>query len=120
MDRQLGLLSSNRNDPNAKKIFESLKEFFTLAYELEFKPAIWKYYPTPTFKKLIKTLDTLQEVVSRYVQEAMNRIEEQKKLGLAEKPDSEKSVLEKLVTVDKKIAQVMAIDMLMAGVDTVI
>lgn len=50
----------------------------------------------------------------------MDRIEEQKKLGLAEKPDSEKSVLEKLVTVDKKIAQVMAIDMLMAGVDTVI
>ncbi|KAM7344954.1 cytochrome P450 CYP12A2-like [Cochliomyia hominivorax] len=118
LDKQLGLLSSNRNDPKAKRIFESLKEFFTLGYEIEFKPSIWKYYQTTTFKKLVKALDNLQETTSSYVQEAMERIEESKRLRLPEKPESEKSVLEKLLKVDKKIAEVMAIDMLMAGVDT--
>lgn len=34
--------------------------------------------------------------------------------------NSEESVLQKLLKIDKKLAIVMALDMLMAGVDTVI
>lgn len=119
LDKQLGLLTDKRNDPTASKLFQSLNDFFTLAYEIEFKPSIWRYYQTKTFKKLINAIDTLQSTASNYVQEALERIDQQKRQGLPEKPENEKSVLEKLVKIDNKIAEVMAIDMLMAGVDTV-
>ncbi|XP_059224404.1 cytochrome P450 CYP12A2 isoform X2 [Stomoxys calcitrans] len=118
LDKQLGLLSENRNDPKARQIFDCLTDFFALGYEIEFKPSIWKYFATPSYKKLIKALDTMQEITSGYIQEAIDRLEAEKKAGVPEKPESEKSVLEKLLKIDPKIAKVMAIDMLMAGVDT--
>lgn len=37
----------------------------------------------------------------------------------SDKPDHEKSVLERLAKVDKKLAFAMAIDMMIAGIDTV-
>lgn len=37
----------------------------------------------------------------------------------SDKPDHEKSVLERLAKVDKKVAFAMAIDMIIAGIDTV-
>ncbi|XP_023033142.1 cytochrome P450 CYP12A2 [Drosophila willistoni] len=114
LDKQLGLLKDNRNDPNAKKLFEGLNAFFHLAAEIEFKPAVWRYIATPTYKKIIKVLDEVQEVTSYYVNEALTRLEQNPTI----KPEHEKSVLEKLIKIDKKVATVMAMDMLMAGVDT--
>lgn len=37
----------------------------------------------------------------------------------ARKPEHDKSVFEKLVAIDKKVAMVMTLDMLGAGIDTV-
>ncbi|XP_075168743.1 cytochrome P450 CYP12A2-like [Haematobia irritans] len=118
LDRQLGLLSGNRSDPKARQIFDCLNVFFALGYEIEFKPSIWKYIATPTYRKIIQAMDTMQEITSGYIEEAINRMEQEKQAGIPEKPESEKSVLEKLLKIDPKIAKVMAIDMLMAGVDT--
>ncbi|XP_005177073.1 cytochrome P450 CYP12A2-like [Musca domestica] len=118
LDKQLGLLSDNRNDPKARKIFDSLTEFFTLGFQIEFQPSIWKYIETPTYKKLIKAMDTMQDTIASYIQEAIERMEAEEKAGVPPKAESEQSVLEKLLKVDKKIAQVMAMDMLLAGVDT--
>ena len=119
LDKQFGFITKNRDNPTAKQLFQSLTDFFTLSMDIEFKPSIWKYYKTPTFKKLMKTLDDILDITSAYVNEAIERIEQEQKEGKPEKPESEKSVLEKLIKIDKKIAMVMAMDMLMAGVDTV-
>lgn len=119
LDKQLGLITTNRDNPDLKELFRLLNEFFRLATIIELKPPIWKYFKTSTFKKFMKNLDGLLEISNKYVNEAIERIEEDKRNGVPEKADSEKSVLEKLVKVDKKIASVMAIDMLLAGVDTV-
>lgn len=100
-------------------MFKSLTEFFNYSMELELKPSIWKYYRTPTMKKVIKSLDHITKITTMYIEEAISRIENESKSDAAEKPHSEKSVLEKLIKVDKKIAMVMAMDLLMAGVDTV-
>ncbi|XP_073817037.1 cytochrome P450 CYP12A2-like isoform X2 [Musca autumnalis] len=118
LDKQLGLLSTNRENPVAKRMFQALTDFFTYSLEIEFKPSIWKYYKTSTFMKLMKCLDEITDITKGFVEEAIARLEEERKNGMPEKPDSEKSVLEKLVKIDKKIAMVMAMDMLMAGVDT--
>ncbi|XP_065371242.1 cytochrome P450 CYP12A2-like [Calliphora vicina] len=118
LDKQLGLIRKNRDNPMAKQLFQALNDFFTYSLEIEFKPSIWRYYKTPTFKKLMKALDDIVDVTSSYVNEAIERIEEERKSGVPEKPEHEKSVLEKLIKIDKRIATVMAMDMLMAGVDT--
>ncbi|XP_065371244.1 cytochrome P450 CYP12A2-like isoform X2 [Calliphora vicina] len=118
LDKQLGLISKNRDNPMVKKLFQALNDFFTYSLEIDFKPSIWRYYKTPTFKKLMKALDDIVDITSSYVNEAIERIEEERKSGVPEKPEHEKSVLEKLIKIDKRIATVMAMDMLMAGVDT--
>lgn len=43
----------------------------------------------------------------------------EKKKQLGEGSEEEESVLEKLLKIDKPVAIIMALDMLMAGVDTV-
>ncbi|XP_037815904.1 cytochrome P450 CYP12A2-like [Lucilia sericata] len=118
LDKQLGLITKNRDNPAAKELFQALNDFFMYSLELEFKPSLWRYYKTKTFKNLMKTLDKIVDITSSYVNEAIERIEEDRKKGVPEKPENEKSVLEKLIKIDKRIASVMAMDMLMAGVDT--
>lgn len=82
---------------------------------IEFRPSIWRYVATPTYKKIMKVLDNIQDITVGYVNEALERLEHEP----SNKPESEQSVLEKLLKIDKKVATVMAMDMLMAGVDTV-
>lgn len=67
----------------------------------------------------MNSLDKLLEITTSYINEAIQRLEQEKQNGLRERAECEKSVLEKLLKIDKKIATVMAMDMLMAGVDTV-
>lgn len=119
LDKQLGLLKKNseKND-NVMLLFKSLDEFFTYAAVLEVQPSLWRYIHTPMMKKLLKAFDNIQKVTLEYVNEAMERLDSEAKRGIV-KPQSEQSVLEKLLKIDKKVATVMAMDMLMAGVDTV-
>ncbi|XP_013107499.2 cytochrome P450 CYP12A2 [Stomoxys calcitrans] len=118
LDRQLGLITKNRDNLVAKQLFQALTDFFTYSLEIEFKPSIWRYYKTPTFKKLLASLDTITDITKSYVDEAFARIEEEQRVKGVDKSESDKSVLEKLIKIDKKIAMVMAMDMLMTGVDT--
>lgn len=115
LDRQLGLISTNRDDPQAKILFDNLTAFFELSGIIEFKPSLWRYIATPTYKKIMKAMDNIQDITVGYVNEALERLE----CEPSDKPESEQSVLEKLSKIDKKVATVMAMDMLMAGVDTV-
>lgn len=50
--------------------------------------------------------------------ELINDVDQRMKSS-PEKPEHEKSVFEKLVAKDKKIAMVMTLDMLAAGIETV-
>jgi len=82
------------------------------------KPSPWRYIKTPKLKRLLKALDGIQEVTLAYVDEAIDRLDKEAKAGVV-RPENEQSVLEKLLKVNRKVATVMAMDMLMAGVDTV-
>ncbi|XP_061391257.1 cytochrome P450 CYP12A2-like [Musca vetustissima] len=118
LDKQLGLINENRENSDAKRLFRALNDFFTYSLEISFKPSIWKYYQTKTFKKLMTSMDEITNITSHFVEEAIARLEENRENGVPEKPDNEKSVLEKLIKIDKKIAMIMAMDMLLAGADT--
>ncbi|XP_017041165.1 probable cytochrome P450 12a5, mitochondrial [Drosophila ficusphila] len=117
LDKQLGLLKDSGKNSEATKLFQYLDDFFLLSADLEMKPSIWRFIQTPQLKKALKTMDGLQDITSIYVDEAIQRLEQEAKDGVV-RPENEQSVLEKLLKVDKKVATVMAMDMLMAGVDT--
>lgn len=119
LDKQLGLLKdSSTKDEKVSLLFKSLDEFFTYTADLEVKPSVWRYFKTPLLKKLMNAYDNIQKITLEYVNEAMERIDSEAKKGIV-KTEIEQSVLEKLLKINKKVATIMAMDMLMAGVDTV-
>lgn len=109
----------DRDHEEFRQLYGLLKEFFIYCVDIDSKPPIWKYYKTKTFKKAISMLDDITDITKKYVDETIERIEEDRRNGVPEKPESGQSVLEKLIKIDKKIATVMAMDMLLGGVDTV-
>lgn len=113
LDDRLGVLNEDSED--GRRIIESVKNFFVLTYELDVALSIWKYYKTPQFKKLMWTFDQMTELIMRCVDKAVVRLD--KKIDSRNAGDS--SILEKLLKIDRRIAVVMAFDMLLAGVDTV-
>lgn len=61
--------------------------------------------------------DQMTETIMLYVDKAVARLDARDQLNNNEASD--RSVLEKLLMIDRRIAIVMAFDMLLAGVDTV-
>ncbi|XP_019847577.2 probable cytochrome P450 12e1, mitochondrial [Bactrocera dorsalis] len=118
LNTRLGLIQKNRDTVEGKEIMKSIRNFFLLFEELEIKPSIWKYVKTPKFYDMMKTLDSMTDICNKYINEALMRIEHDSEGNLTSELGKEKSVLEKLVRVDKKFAVVMALDMMIAGIDT--
>ncbi|XP_052870893.1 cytochrome P450 CYP12A2-like [Anopheles cruzii] len=111
LDARLGVLQTEQTE-EAKKILALVRNVFDLTYLVDVLPSIWKYYKTPTFKKLMDTFDEFTNIIMIKVEQAVQRFEKH--------PTSEanQSVLEKLLKIDKHVAVIMALDMLMAGIDT--
>ncbi|XP_017470680.1 PREDICTED: probable cytochrome P450 12a5, mitochondrial [Rhagoletis zephyria] len=118
LDKQLGLLRENSaNSEIALKLFSALTDFFTLTFDLEYKPSLWRIVSTPKFRRLMRAMDDIQNITWKYTTEVIEKLEAEKRQGI-ERKEREQSVLEKLLKIDKKVATVMAMDLLMAGVDT--
>lgn len=95
-----------------------VKEFFVLSYELDVSISIWKYYKTPKFNRMMWIFDQMTEKIMKRVDNAVERLEALKEPngGVS---STDRSVLEKLLLIDRRVAIVMAFDMLLAGIDTV-
>ncbi|XP_060660706.1 probable cytochrome P450 12c1, mitochondrial [Drosophila nasuta] len=113
LDRELGLLRHADQAPLAQKLFNNLQKFMQGFYELTIMPSVYKYVPTPKYKRFSNAMDEIFDVCSHYVNEAIKRIEQK-----PANATGTQSVLEQLLRVDRKFATVMSMDMLMGGVDT--
>ncbi|CAH0717365.1 unnamed protein product, partial [Brenthis ino] len=100
-------------DSPARKLIQIVHNIFKSADELDFKPSLWRYMPTPAFKRSMKYYADQIEVSQFFIRKAMENLKNKKT-----SPNEEKSVLEKLLEIDERVAVVMASDMLFAGVDT--
>uniref|UniRef100_A0A182JJP9 Uncharacterized protein n=1 Tax=Anopheles atroparvus TaxID=41427 RepID=A0A182JJP9_ANOAO len=111
LDTRLGVLKKDQTE-EAKKILGLVRDIFELMYEVDVQPSMWKYFKTPTFKKLMKVFDDLTDVIMVKIDSAVEKFEKN--------PSSEgnQSVLEKLLKINKHVAVIMALDMMMAGIDT--
>uniref|UniRef100_A0A1A9VZ34 Cytochrome P450 n=1 Tax=Glossina brevipalpis TaxID=37001 RepID=A0A1A9VZ34_9MUSC len=111
LNKRMGLLGDNP-DQKALNLAHNMALFFQLSYEYDVKPSVWPYLQTPGFKNFLAVYDNITDICLSYVEEEMHNLEN---CGNQEA----KGVLEKLLKIDKQIALVMVMDMLMAGIDTV-
>ncbi|XP_038209615.1 cytochrome P450 CYP12A2-like [Zerene cesonia] len=113
---RIGCLRDNlKEDDPALTLIRCAKEVVEYTWELEFKPNPWKYIPTPTFNKVLDTYERQWNTSAFFIKEAQRQINERGH----DIPDEDKSIIEKLLAVDEKVAIMMASEMLLAGIDTV-
>lgn len=92
------------------QLIQCVHDLFATANELDFKPSLWRYYSTPTFKQAMKLYEHHENLTKYFIKKGKEQ--------LKTKPDNEKGVLEKLLEINEEVAHIMASDMLFAGVDT--
>lgn len=64
LDTRLGCLEDNLSmNSDSGKMIQAVHDFFELTFSLEILPSIWKYIPTPSFRKLTAALDIMTEYV---------------------------------------------------------
>ncbi|CAB3221930.1 unnamed protein product [Arctia plantaginis] len=111
---RLGCLN-DKLTPEVQQLIDCAKYIIQKTFQLDFLPKTWRYIATPTFKKLMKVYEKQWELSEMYIKQATKRINEREH----DIPDGEKSIIEKLLAIDERVAIVMANEMLMAGIDTV-
>ncbi|XP_023951078.2 cytochrome P450 CYP12A2 isoform X1 [Bicyclus anynana] len=100
-------------DSPARKLIQTVHDIFTTADRLDFKPNLWRYFSTPTFKKAMKLYEDQINISEYFVAKAIKEFKSK-----SQRSTEEKGVLEKLLEINEKVAVIMASDMLFAGVDT--
>ncbi|KAF4523554.1 hypothetical protein B566_EDAN012002 [Ephemera danica] len=116
LDARIGCLQSNLPiDSEPYRLINAADQVFDLLFELEFRIPFWKLISTPKWRRFVKALDVFTEVSTRHIENAQRRLKEN-----PHQDGTEMSVLEKLLLRDPnpKKAVVMALDMMMAGIDT--
>ncbi|KAE8743189.1 Cytochrome P450 CYP12 [Frankliniella occidentalis] len=116
LDAKLGCISDNPN-PDGAKMVQCSHTVFDSMYKLDVLPSPWKFVSTPHFRKFTKAMDGITEISSKYVKAGMERL---KNVPATELKDRSYSVLENLLikTEDPDRAVAMALDMMLAGIDT--
>lgn len=92
-----------------------MDEFFALSCYYEMSPPFWKYYKSKKFYRLMEVSDQVTDLAKRHIDEKIKLLE----LNKQSSNNSDRSVLEKFLEINREIAIVIAIDMLMGGTDTV-
>lgn len=113
-DRQMGLIRKNRDNSDALTLFQTSRDIFRLTFKLDIQPSMWKIISTPTYRKMKRTLNDSLNVAQKMLKENQDALEKRRQAG--EKINSN-SMLERLMEIDPKVAVIMSLDILFAGVD---
>lgn len=117
LDTRLGCLEPNL-DPNSEpiQIINAAKYALRNVATLELKFPFWRYFPTPLWTKYVNNMNYFVEICMKYIQSATNRLANGEKGAM-----TEPSLLERVIMTEKneKIACVMALDLILVGIDTI-
>lgn len=66
LDQRLHILDGSKGVKNkrAMELIKAVDDFFTLSFELEMLPSLWRYIATPKYTELMKVFDTMTEYVN--------------------------------------------------------
>ncbi|XP_055630416.1 probable cytochrome P450 49a1 [Toxorhynchites rutilus septentrionalis] len=115
LDTRLGCVSKTGNE-ESKRIIDSINAFFWNVAEVELRMPIWRIYKTSAYKKYISALDTFRELCMRHINIAMEKMNSSSEVKSEENISLVERILQK--TNNPKIAAVLALDLIMVGVDT--
>ncbi|XP_014364516.2 cytochrome P450 CYP12A2 [Papilio machaon] len=102
-------------DSPVRKLIQIVHDFFAVADKLDFKPSLWRIYPTKSYKRAMKLYEDQENLNKYFIQKATEVL----KTKRADKEsENEKGILEKLLEINEHYAYLMASDLLFAGVDT--
>lgn len=68
LDQRLHILDESKSVKNSRAmaLIKAVDDFFTLSFELEMLPSLWRYVATPKYKELMQVFDTMTEYVNFY------------------------------------------------------
>ncbi|KAM3965251.1 cytochrome P450 CYP12A2 [Aphomia sociella] len=116
LGNRIGCIQDNlKEDHPARQLIHCAREIMDLAYKIEFFPSPWQKHSTKNFKKLIEVLDVQWNASKMFIDQTKKQINDRGH----DIPEEDKSILEKLLSIDEMVALMMANEMLMAGIDTV-
>ncbi|XP_031641208.1 probable cytochrome P450 301a1, mitochondrial isoform X2 [Contarinia nasturtii] len=120
LDTRLGCLEPNL-DPKSEpqQIINAAKYALRNVATLELKFPFWRYFPTPLWSKYVNNMNYFVEICMKYIQAATVKMKsrtEAERVALGEP-----SLLEKVILSEKneKIACIMALDLILVGIDTI-
>ncbi|XP_034107978.1 probable cytochrome P450 301a1, mitochondrial [Drosophila sulfurigaster albostrigata] len=118
LDARLGCLEDNLTpDSEPQQIIDAAKYALRNVATLELKAPYWRYFPTPLWTRYVKNMNFFVGVCMKYIQSATERLKTQD----ASLRNGEPSLLEKVIMSEKdeKIATIMALDLILVGIDTI-
>ncbi|EDW09287.1 probable cytochrome P450 301a1, mitochondrial isoform X1 [Drosophila mojavensis] len=118
LDTRLGCLEHNLTpDSEPQQIIDAAKYALRNVATLELKAPYWRYFPTPLWTRYVKNMNFFVGVCMKYIQSATERLKTQDPSQRAGEP----SLLEKVIMSEKdeKIATIMALDLILVGIDTI-
>ncbi|XP_025833175.1 probable cytochrome P450 12a5, mitochondrial isoform X2 [Agrilus planipennis] len=112
LDKRLGCLDNNLDsDSEVQKIIDAVHKSLEYMYKLEFELSLLQYINIKNRDEFVKHFDVIKNAFSKHIQEAKIRYENSSS-------ESNKSMLQRFLSVNEKVANVLALDLLAAGVDT--
>lgn len=117
LDVRLGCLGKDLTpDSEPQKIINGAKFALRNVATLELKAPYWRYIPTPLWTRYVRNMDYFVEVCMKYIDAAVERLRKKKSVS-----ESELSLVERILAKesDPKIAYVLALDLILVGIDTI-
>ncbi|KAG8302514.1 hypothetical protein J6590_031585 [Homalodisca vitripennis] len=115
LDVRLGCLDPKlTGDSEPQKIINAAKYALRNVAILELKMPFWRYIPTPLWSRYVNNMDYFIEICMKYIDSAVEKLK-------TKDSSSDLSLLERILVSepDPKTAYVLALDLILVGIDTI-
>ncbi|VVC39837.1 Cytochrome P450,Cytochrome P450, E-class, group I [Cinara cedri] len=119
LDARLGCLRPDLpKNSEPQKIIDAAKYALRNVALLELKYPFWRYLPSTLWTKYVNNMDYFIEICMKYIDDAMLRLKSKSQTVTDE---SELSLVERILAKesDPKTAYVLALDLILVGIDTI-
>ncbi|KAH8280332.1 hypothetical protein KR018_002884, partial [Drosophila ironensis] len=113
-DREMGLIRRNRDNPEALALFQTSKDILQYIFELDIQPSMWRIVSTPAYRKMVRGLNESLDVAQKLLRDTQDSLKKRQEAG---EEINKNSMLQRMMEVDPKMATIMSLDILFAGVD---
>ncbi|XP_050521005.1 probable cytochrome P450 301a1, mitochondrial isoform X3 [Daktulosphaira vitifoliae] len=117
LDARLGCLRPDLpHNSEPQKIIDAAKYALRNVALLELKYPFWRYLPSTLWTKYVSNMDYFIEICMKYIDDAMSRLKTKTSIN-----ENELSLVERILAnePDPKTAYVLALDLILVGIDTI-